>query len=160
MFETNAFDLRHLDEEHAEIRRRYTGLEKTILCGQGWPRILEAADSLVQKLLLHLAHEKQFLVKFSLSSRLQAKHRNANMEVTAQLFDIDAGLEKGTPAAVFLLLRLGRIWMKEHMHLACVECKGLIEEAGPFLVRPVVVDYLATFGDTRDHDHHLNGHPA
>jgi hemerythrin len=160
MFETNAFDLRHLDEEHAEILRRYTGLEKAILCGRGWPRILEAADSLVQKMLLHLAHEKQFLVKLSLSSRLQAKHRKANTEVTTQLFGIDAGLEREETSAVFLLLRLGRVWMKEHMHLESIECKGLTEEKSPYLVRRAVVDHRAKFGNRGGQDHHLKGQPA
>jgi hypothetical protein len=142
IFETNTSDLRHLDEEHAKIRRRYTELEKAILCGRGLPRILEAADSLVLMLLLHLAHEKQFLVNLSLSSRLQAKNRKAYMEVTAQLFGIEAGLEQGKTSAVFLLLRLGRVWMKEHMNLESVECKGLIEEENPFWARPAVVDQL------------------
>jgi hypothetical protein len=141
-FEMNAFDLRHLDEEHAKIRRRYKELEKTILCKQALPRVLEAADSLVLILLLHLAHEKQFLLKLSLSSRIQAKNRKAHMEVTSQLFGIEGGLEREKTSAVFLLLRLGRIWMKEHMQLESVECKGLIEEESPFLVRPAVVDQL------------------
>jgi hemerythrin len=152
MFETNALDLRILDEEHAEIRRRYTELEEAILRGRGLPRILEAADSLVQVMLLHFTHEEQFLVKLSLSSGLL--HRDANIEVTAQLFGIEAGLEQGKAAAVFLLLRLGRFWMKEHMHREPVEfeCETLIQEK-PFLVRRALVDSPASIAG-------LNGEPV
>ena len=146
MFETNAFDLRNLDEEHAKICRRYTGLEKAILRGRGLPRILEAADNLVEMMLLHFAHEEQFLMKLSLCSRLQERHRDANIEVTAKLFGIEAGLKQGNPAAVFHLLRLGRFWMKEHMHLESdeFECEGLIEEERPRLVRHALVDSPAS----------------
>jgi hemerythrin len=146
MFETNAIDLRNLDEEHAKIRRRYTGLEKAILRGRGLPRVLEAADNLVEMMLLHFAHEEQFLVKLFLGSRIQERHRDANIEVTAKLFGIEAGLKQGNPAAVFHLLRLGRFWMKEHMYLESdeFECEGLIEEERPFIVRRALVDSPAS----------------
>jgi hemerythrin len=121
MFETNALDVRNLAEEHVEIRRRYTGLEKVILRGREMPRILKAADSLVQMMLQHFTHEEQLLLKLSLSSRLRKRLREANMEVTARLNGIEVGLEQGKTAAVFHLLRLGRFWMKEHMHLESVE---------------------------------------
>jgi hemerythrin len=119
--ETNAFDVRKLDQEHAEIRRRYTGLEKAILRGREMSGILEAANSLVQMMLLHFAHEEQLLLKLSFSSHLRKKLNDANMEVTDQLIGIAEGLEEGKAAAVFHLLRLGRFWMKEHMHLESVE---------------------------------------
>ena len=121
MIKTNAFDVRNLDREHAEIRRRYTGLERAILCGREMPSILQAATSLVQIMLLHFAHEEQFLLKLAFSSQLRKKLSEANMEVTDQLIGIAEGLEEGKPAAVFHLLRLGRFWMEEHMHLESVE---------------------------------------
>jgi hypothetical protein len=43
------------------------------------------------------------------------------MEVTDQLIGIQEGLEQEKAAAVFHLLRLGRFWMKDHMHLESVE---------------------------------------
>jgi hemerythrin len=137
MFETTAFDLRNLEDEHAEIRRRYSGLEKAILCGRGLPRILDAADSLVQMMLLHFTHEEQFLVKLPLSSNLPERHRNANIEVTAKLFSIEAGLKQGSAASVFHLLRLGRFWMNEHLHLENeeFECEGLVRKERTSLVR-------------------------
>jgi hemerythrin len=121
MFETNALDVRNLDEQHKEIRRRYTGIEKAILHGREMPSILKAANSLVQMMLLHFAHEEQLLLKLSFSSYLRKKLSDANMEVTDQLIGIEEGLEQGKTAAVFHLLRLGRFWMKEHMHLESVE---------------------------------------
>ena len=121
MFETIAFDVRNLDEEHTEIRRRYTGLEKAILRGREMPGILKAANSLVQMMLLHFTHEEQLLLKLSFSSHLRKKLSDANMEITDQLIGIEEGLEQENTAAVFHLLRLGRFWMKEHMHLESVE---------------------------------------
>jgi hemerythrin len=121
MFETNALDVRILDAEHAEIRRLYGRLEETILRGQEMPPILKAADGLIQMMSLHFAHEEQLLLKLSFSSRLRKKLHEASMEVTAKLIGIAAGLEQEKTAAVFHLLRLGRIWMKEHMHLESIE---------------------------------------
>ncbi len=121
VFDTNAFEVRNLDQEHAEIRRRYTGLEKAILRGREMPSILKAANGLVQMMLLHFAHEEQLLLKLSFSSHLRKKLSHANMEATDQLIGIAEGLEEGKTAAVFHLLRLGRFWMEEHMHLESVE---------------------------------------
>ena len=95
VFEMNAFEVRNLDREHAEIRRRYTGLEKAILRGREMPSILKAANSLVQMMLLHFAHEEQLLLKLSFSSHLRKKLGQANMEVTDQLIGIAEGLEEG-----------------------------------------------------------------
>jgi hemerythrin len=144
MFETNAFDLRNLDEEHAEIRRRYEGLDEVIL-RQGSMhrihRILAAADNLANLMLLHFTHEGLFLVKFSRYSPLKG-HRQSNMKIATQLFDIKAELEQGKVAPVFQLLRLTKVWMKEHVHLENVENTGLIEQENPFWARPAVVDQL------------------
>jgi hemerythrin len=121
MFETKALDVRNLDEEHTEIRRRYTGLEKAILRGREMPSILKAANSLVQMMFLHFTHEEQLLLRLSLSSHLRKKLGEANMEVTDRLIGIEEGLEQGNTAAVFHLLRLGRFWMKEHLHMESIE---------------------------------------
>ena len=144
MFETSASDLRNLDEEHAEIRRRYQGLERAILRGGGMPRILAAADNFVQMMLLHFTHEEHFLVKLSLGD-LQTRHREAKIKVATQLFDIEAELEQGKAAAVFQLLRLGKVWMKEHMDLENeeIEREDLIDEERHFLARRVLMDNLA-----------------
>jgi hemerythrin len=131
IFETNASELRNLDKEHAEIGRRYTGLEKVIVRGQGLPRILEAADSLVQIMFLHLAHEEEFLSNLPLNSRFQERHRDASIEVTARLFGIEAGLQQGQVAAVFHLLRIVRFWMKEHMELE-IDGEPVSERVGGF----------------------------
>jgi hemerythrin len=153
VFETNAFDLANLEEEHDEIRRRYAGLEKTILRGLGQARILEAANSLVEMMLLHFTHEDQFLVKPSFS-KFQQRHRDANIEVTAQLFGIETGLAQGKIATVFQLLLLGRVWIKEHMHLEQdeFECETLIPARSPFLVRSAIP------GRTKGHDHLRHAH--
>jgi hypothetical protein len=129
MLETNAWDVRNLDEEHKEILRRYTGLEEAILRGREMHCILKAASSLGQMMLLHFAHEEQLLLKLSFSSHLRKKLSDANMEVTDQLIDIEEGLEQGKTAAVFHLLRLGRFGKKEHMHLESIEslCSSPVE---------------------------------
>lgn len=135
VFEKNALALLHLDAEHSEIRRRYTGLEKAILSGTGMPCILATAKNLVQIMLLHFIHEEQFLAELSLVN-IQNRHSDANIEITAQLFSIEAELEQGKTATLFQLLLLGRAWMKEHMQLEGeeFECDGLIEGEKPFLV--------------------------
>lgn len=146
IFETNAFELRNLDEEHSEIRRSYAGLEKAILSGRGMSHVLTAADGLVQMMLRHFTHEEQFLLKLPLSSRLRQSHRNANIEVTDKLFGIETGLKQGKTASVFHLLRLGRLWMNDHMHLESqeFECGSLTKRERPFLVRRALVDHPAS----------------
>jgi len=156
VLEKNAFDLGLLDREHAEIRRRYVELENAILRGLGLPRILEAANSLVQMILLHFTHEERFLAALSLSN-LQKRHRDANIEVTAQLFGIEAGLEQAKTAAVFQLLLLGRVWMKEHMHLESDQFECETEEVRPFSLRGALVDHRSAFAaNTGGHAHPLH----
>ena len=144
IFETTAMDLRNLNEEHAEICRRYEGLDEAVL-RQGSMhsicRILAAADSLVYLMLLHFAHEEKLLAKFSRYSILKL-HRETNTKISTQLFDIKAELEQGKVSPVFQLLRLTKVWMKEHMNLENVECTALIKEENPFWARPSVVHQL------------------
>jgi hypothetical protein len=94
-------------------------------------------------LLLHLAHEKHFLAKLPVSSRLQEKNRKAYMELTAQLFGIAAELEQQKTSAVFLLLRLGRLWMNGHMNLENEEfqCEASIRNERTFLASQVLGDH-------------------
>jgi hemerythrin len=132
IFETTVIDLRNLDEEHAEIHRRYEGLEKEILRRGGMHsicRVLAAADSLVHLILLHFTHEKQLLVKLSLYSLLK-RHRETNMKIATQLFGIKTDLEQGKTAPVFQLLRLSKVWIKEHMHIESEwgECEDSIDK--------------------------------
>jgi hemerythrin len=140
----NAFQLGNLDEEHAEIRGRYAELEKAILGRLGVPRMLEASNGLVQMILLHLTHEEEFIAKLP-HFRLHQRHRDANVDVTVQLFAIEAGLQEGKTASVLQLLLLCRVWMKEHMHMESgeFECESLIEQKSPFLVRGQRVANLA-----------------
>jgi hypothetical protein len=132
-------------------------LEKTILRGLGLPRILEAANSVVQTMLLHFIHEEQFIGEFALS-KFQQRQRDADIEVIAQLFAIEDGIEQAKAAAVFQLLLLGRVWIKEHMHLESgeFECESLKEES-PFLLREAFADDLPAIAKTGSHDHRLPG---
>jgi hemerythrin len=140
-FETNALDLRHLDAEHAEICRRYEGLDGLILrqgSMHGISRILAAAGTLLHLMLLHFTHEEQLLVVFSSDGLLQ-RHRETSMKIATRLFDIKAELEQGKVAPVFRLLRLTKVWMNEHMNLENLEYAGLIEEDA-FWACPAAVD--------------------
>ena len=110
VFKPNIFSLHRLDQEHADIQLNYQSLEEAILLGQGVPGILEAANRLVQMILLHFTHEERFLGKLSLP--ILQKQRNANGEVTAQLFEIEDGLRQEKLAAVFQLLLLARPGLK------------------------------------------------
>jgi hemerythrin len=155
----SALDLGNLDGEHSEIRLRYRELESVILRGAASPRILGAANSLAQMMLLHFTHEDQFLEKLSASS-FQKRHRDANVELTAQLFGIEAGLEQAKTAAVFQLLLLGRVWMKEHLGMETeeFECEALIEKESPFLVSGALVAHSQMQGQSSPHAaHELNG---
>jgi len=114
--------LHRLDQQHAEIRETYQSLEEAILAGQGMAGIAEAADSLVQMILLHFSHEELFLEK--LSFPILQRQRSANAEITAQLFAIEDGLRQEKPAAVFQLLLLIHDWIKEHMQRECEEFDG------------------------------------
>ena len=133
----NASALQSLNEEHAEISRRYTRLESTIRLGRTLGGIVEAANGLVQMVLLHFVHEEQFLEKLSLPSF--PRQRDANIEITALLFDIETGLEQGKAGTLSLLLLLGKVWMKEHMQLECEQfvCEELTGAGRPFAPPPL-----------------------
>jgi hemerythrin len=73
-------------------------------------------------MLLHFAHEEHFLQ--GLSHLIFQRQRDANIDVTQQLFKIEDGLKEGKPAAVFQLLMLGRAWIEEHMQRECEEFEG------------------------------------
>lgn len=145
IFETTAIDLRNLDEEHAEIRHRYEGLEKEILRRGGMHsicRVLAAADSLAHLILLHFTHEEQLLVRLS-RYRFLKRHRETNMKITTQLFGIKAELEQGKVAPVFQLLRLSKLWIEVHMHLKSErgECEDSIDKDNFFFVRRALLNH-------------------
>jgi hypothetical protein len=83
-------------------------------------------------------------VKLALGD-LQTRHREAKIKIAAQLFDIEAELGQGRASAVFQLLRLGKVWMKEHMDLENeeIEREDLMDEERHFLARRVLMDHLA-----------------
>jgi hemerythrin-like metal-binding protein len=122
VFEPNIFCLHRLDQQHAEIRETYQALEEAILVGQGAAGIVEAADTLVQMILLHFSHEELFLEKLSLP--ILQRQREANAEIMARLFEIEDGLRQEKPAAVFQLLILVHDWIKDHMQRECEEFDG------------------------------------
>jgi hypothetical protein len=75
VFEPIAFQLLVLSGEHSEIRWRYAKLEEEILSGRGMPAIVEAAESLVQVILLHFIHEERFVEKVSRVAPVSARSR-------------------------------------------------------------------------------------
>jgi hemerythrin len=109
------FSLHSLEREHLAIRRCYAELEETILTGRSLPCILKDASQLVQMMLLHFAHEEQFLEGISLT--VLQRQRDASTEIISRLMGIEERLKQGKIGAVCLLLLLGDSWMKEHMQL-------------------------------------------
>jgi len=112
-------DLENLEKEHANIHRQYIELDDAILHGQGSPRILEAARTLVQFMLSHFAHEEQFQQKIAFPVRedqLNAWKRNM-----AELLQIDAGLKQEEVYGALRLRGFCKGWMQEHMHIEQLE---------------------------------------
>lgn len=125
IFEPHVFSLHSLDREHIEICQSYEDIEETILLGRGLSAILGAANRLVEMMLQHFAHEEHFLKE--LSFKVLQRHRDTNIEIIAQLLDIEGRLSLRNVAAVVQLLMLGDAWMKQHMQLECLE----FEDEGP-----------------------------
>jgi len=158
IFETPAFDLPDLDEEHAKICRRFEELDEVILRPGSMHSIhgiLAAADNLVHMILLHFTHEEQVLVKLSRHS-LQNRQRETKTKIVKQLSGIRAELEQGKIAAVFQLLRLSKVWIEEHIRPASEggERERLSKKRSRFSVRCALVDHPAAItGNTASHDH-------
>ena len=116
---TPGCDLEILEKDHANIHRQYIELDDAILHGQGSPRILEAASTLVQFMLSHFTHEEQFQKKIAFPVRedqLNAWKRNM-----AELLQIDAGLKHEEVYAALRLRGFCKVWMHEHMHMEQLE---------------------------------------
>jgi hemerythrin len=112
IFEPEVLRLRVLDEEHAEIERRYVVLEAEILSGRGMPSMVKAAENLVEAMLQHFAQEEQFLE--TISRLVLLRHLKANAKTTVQLLDIEDGLRQEKPSAVLQLLLLVKVWLYWH----------------------------------------------
>jgi hemerythrin len=112
-------DLEILDNEHSNIHRQYIELDDAILHGQGSPRILEAARTLVQFMLSHFTHEEQFQKKIAFPVR--EDQRNAWKKNIADLLRIDAGLKQEEVYAALRLRGFCKMWMQEHMHVEQLE---------------------------------------
>jgi hemerythrin len=100
-----------LDRERFTIERQYIELDDAILHGQGSPRILEAARTLLQYLLLHFTHEEQF--RKQISFPVLEDPRAVWKKNMAELLQIEAGLRQGE---VYAALRL-RSFCKGWMHM-------------------------------------------
>jgi hemerythrin len=123
IFEPRIFQQRALDEEHSEVEWRYMTLEAEILTGRGMSAMVDAAESLVRAILLHLNHEKEFLEPISRAILL--KQVEANRELTSRLLDIEEGLKQEKPAAVLQLLLLVKRWLYWHMWTDSIEFECL-----------------------------------
>jgi hemerythrin len=118
-FYTPGGDLEILDKEHANIHRQYIELDDAILHGQGSPRILEAARTLVQFMLAHFAHEEQFQKMIALPVR--EDQLNAWKKNMAELLQIEAGLKQREVYAALRLRSFCKVWMHDHMQVEQLE---------------------------------------
>jgi hypothetical protein len=115
ILQTPGVGLDCLTKEHSNIHRQYIELDDAILQGQGSPRILEAARTLMQFLRSHLAHEEQFQRNIALPiSEYQADGWTKNM---AELLQIDAGLNQKEVYSALRLRSFCKRWTREHMHV-------------------------------------------
>jgi hemerythrin len=112
-------DLELLDREHSTIHRQYIELDDAILHGHGSPRIVEAARTLAQYMLLHFVHEDRFQKKISLPVR--EDQRNAWKKNMTELLQIEAGLEQREVYAALRLRAFCKGWEFDHMYMECVE---------------------------------------
>ena len=121
-FHAPGVDLEILDEEHSNIQRQYIELDDAILHGQGSPRILEAARTLVQSMLLHLTHEEQF--QKNIAFPVREDRRNAwEKENMAELLQIEAALKQEEVYAALRLRGFCKGWMRQHRDVERVEFK-------------------------------------
>jgi hemerythrin len=126
---TPGADLENLDKEHSNILRQYLELDGAILHGQGSPRILEAAQTLVQFMLMHFSHEEQFQKRIAFSVR--EDQLNAWKKNMSELVQIDAGLKQEEVYAALRLRSFCKVWMHEHMHVEQLEFEFAVVENAP-----------------------------
>jgi len=130
IFEPEVFQLHVLDEEHYEIERRYVALEEEILAWRGISAMLAAAENLVEAILLHFAHEEEFLE--GVSRPILLRQLQANTKIADQLLDVEDGLKQKKPAAVLQLLLLVKVWLYWHAWTESID----FECAAPVPARP------------------------
>ncbi len=104
-----------LDEEHADIQRRYVRLNRAILETNSLVRIRVAAELLAEVILLHLLHEEELLRKMSFP--FLREHRDTQTEMMSELFKIELDLSRNETRAPMRLRDLCREWMNEHVHV-------------------------------------------
>jgi hemerythrin len=121
-FHAPGVNLEILDEEHSNIQRQYIELDDAILHGQGSPRILEAARTLVQSMLLHLTHEEQFQKNIAFPVR-EDRRNTWGKENMAALLQIEAGLKQEEVYAALRLRGFCKGWMRQHRDVERVEFK-------------------------------------
>jgi hemerythrin len=110
-----------LEKEHGDILRQYIELDDAILHGQGSPRILEAARTLLQYMLLYFAHEEQFQRKTSLL--LREEQRQLWRKDLAELLQIEAGLKQAEVYSALRMRSLCRSWMHHHEQSSAISQK-------------------------------------
>lgn len=111
--------LKALEQEHTAIRRLYLVLDDAILHGDGSPKILEAAGSLMESMRQHLEHEELFQREVSFPMH-DDQRRNATRTATELLY-IEQGLRDSEVYAALRLRGLCKGWMHEHMYVENVE---------------------------------------
>jgi hemerythrin len=111
-FPTPAAEREIMEREHADIHRQYIELDDAILHGQGSARILEAARTLVQYMLLYFAHEERFRNRYALSDR-DDKRQDWRSNV-AELLKIEAGLRQREVYSALRMRGFCRGWMQQH----------------------------------------------
>jgi hemerythrin len=110
-FHPPGVDLEILDREHANIHRSYIELDDAILHGQGSPRILEAARTLLQCMQSHFAHQAQF--QKNIAFPVREDQRNQWKKNMAELLQIEAGLQQVEVYAALRLRGFCKGWMHE-----------------------------------------------
>jgi hypothetical protein len=108
-----------LEQERSWIQRQFLELDEAILQGQGSPRILEAARTLVPYLLLHFTHQEQF--RKMIPPALVDERRTAWKKQMEELLQIDAALTDGEVYAALRLRSFCRAWMHPHLPLDEIE---------------------------------------
>jgi hemerythrin len=104
-------DAEMLEKERFRIERQYIELDDVILHGQGSAQILEAAQTLIQSLQLHLTHEEQF--RKQISFPVLDDPRAIWKKNMAELLQIESGLRL---EEVYAALRL-RSFCKGWIHM-------------------------------------------
>src|SRR6266516_2555919 len=98
-----------LERERFGIERQYLELDDAILHGEGSSRILEAAGTLAQRLLLHFTHEEQFRKQISFA--VPEDPHAVWKKNTAEVLQMEAGLRQGELYAALRLRSFCKSWV-------------------------------------------------